>query len=212
MYPVASPAMLQKAVKHLYKYDPLLAPIITHAGQCDIAPHTQYYQRLVESIIGQQLSVKAAAAIRKRFVDMFGGIFPSPESILEKTIEELRTSGLSSAKARYIQDLTMHVLEGSLTFDTIDRLSNEEIIKKLTAVKGIGEWTAHMFMMFCMGRLDILPIGDLGIKNGIMKLYGFESLPTPEQVRKTAENYHWHPYESVASWYIWHSLDNQPTP
>ncbi len=210
MYTVATPKLLKEAAVYLASQDRFLAPIISSAGISDIRPHINYYQKLVESIIGQQLSVKAAASIRKRFVGLFNDTFPQPEAILEKSVEDLRTAGLSNAKARYIQDLALHVIEGTLTFETIDSLSNDAVIAKLTAVKGIGEWTAHMFMMFCMGRLDILPVGDLGIKNGIMKLYGFDTLPTPEQVRETAVKYHWHPYETVASWYIWHSLDNAP--
>jgi len=211
MYQTANKETLQKAVNHLVKQDSFLAAIIASAGPSDITPHKNYYQELVDSIIGQQLSVKAAHSIRTRFYALFGGNkLPEPEEILSKSVEELRSAGLSGAKARYVQDLALHVLEGRLKFDEIDSLSNEEVIKELTAVKGIGEWTAHMFMMFCMGRLDVLPVGDLGIKNGIMKLYGFEALPTPEQVREIAVKYSWHPYETVASWYIWHSLDNKP--
>ena len=211
MQTIASPETLEKAAAYLTKHDPYLAAVIAKAGPSDIAPHTNYYQELVDSIIGQQLSVKAARSIRARFYALFGGNqLPKPEQILGSTIEELRGSGLSNAKARYIQDLALHVLEGKLKFSSIDSLSNEAVIAELTAVKGIGEWTAHMFMMFCMGRLDILPVGDLGIKNGVMKLYGLDKLPTPEIIQGIAEKYSWHPYETVASWYIWHSLDNKP--
>ena len=136
--------------------------------------HTNYYQELVSSIISQQLSVKAAAAIEGRFKALFDGKFPSPEQILEHDIEEYRAVGLSRPKARYIQDLALKVIEGEVAFDSLDSLSNEEIIAELTKVKGIGEWTVHMFLMFCMARLDVLPHGDLGIRNGITKLYGFE--------------------------------------
>jgi len=207
---IASPKTLTAAIKYLRANDPILKEVIESYGKCDITPHVNYYQELVESIIGQQLSTKAGAAIRKRFTELFGGMFPRPEAILEKSIEELRSAGLSGAKARYIQDLALHVVEGRLKFNKIDSFSNEEVIKELTAVKGIGEWTAHMFMMFCMGRLDILPVGDLGIRNGVMKLYGLKSLPDAEQIRDIATQYSWHPYESVAAWYIWQSLDNSP--
>ena len=211
MYRVANSSILRTAAAYLTEHDPYLAPIIAQAGLATFEPHTNYYQALVDSIIGQQLSVKAARSIRGRFYELFGGeTLPAPEQILEKSIEELRAVGFSGAKARYVQDLALHVLEGKLKFDEFDTLSNEGIINELTSVKGVGEWTAHMFMMFCMGRLDILPIGDLGIKNGIMKLYGFDAVPTQEQVRETAVKYNWHPYETVASWYIWRSLDNQP--
>ncbi|MDB5182665.1 MAG: DNA-3-methyladenine glycosylase [Candidatus Saccharibacteria bacterium] len=210
MHQLANPQSLQEAADHLSRHDPFLAPTIARAGICDIVPHDRYYQRLVESIIGQQLSVKAASSIRNRFVELFDGVFPAPGLILEKSVEELRSVGLSGAKVRYIQDLSLQVLEKKLVFDNFDQLSNDEIIKELTAVKGVGEWTAHMFMMFSMGRLEILPVGDLGIKNGIMKLYGLKKLPTTDEIKKIAKKYHWHPYETVASWYVWHSLDNKP--
>jgi DNA-3-methyladenine glycosylase II len=164
----------------------------------------------VNSIIGQQLCVKAAATIRQRFVDLFGGAFPAPEQILGRDIEELRSVGLSRPKARYVQDLAQHIVDGTVRFDTIDQLSNDEIIAELTAVKGVGEWTVHMFLLFCMGRLDVLPTGDLGIRSGIKKLYGMDELPSPDEVRLVAKENDWHPYESVASWYVWHSLDNAP--
>jgi DNA-3-methyladenine glycosylase II len=207
---IASKKSLLLASKHLATNDPVLKTVIDRFGVCVIEPHTNYYQELVESIIGQQLSVKAGAAIRKRFVALFGGTFPKPEAILEKPVEELRTAGLSGAKAGYIRDIARRVIEGSLKFDTIDSLSNEEVITELTAVKGIGVWTAHMFMMFCMGRLDILPVGDLGIKNGIMRLYRLPVIPTPGQMLSIAVQGSWTPYQSVAAWYIWQSLDNAP--
>jgi len=188
----------------------VLAPIIAAAGPCTIRPHKNYYQELVESIISQQLSVKAAASILKRFVALFGDEFPSPQHILTKDIDTYRTVGLSRGKAAYIRDLAQHVIDGRVKFDHLDTLSNDEAIAELTAVKGIGEWTAHMFMMFCMGRLDILAHGDLGIKNGIQKLYGLDHQPTAQEVMDVAKKRKWHPYESVACWYIWHSLDNKP--
>lgn len=205
---IASQTSLKKAADYLSAADPLLAPIISRHGPCTIQPHEDYYQELVESIIGQQLSVKAARSIRAKFVALFDGVFPEPRQILDKPIEELRTAGLSNAKARYIQDLAAHVLDGTVKLDILNTLSNDEIVRELTTVKGIGEWTAHMFLMFCMGRLDILPHGDLGIKTGIQKLYGLDHLPTPTEVQELALECHWAPYQSVASWYIWKSLDN----
>ncbi len=200
-----------KALAHLSQADPILAGIIAGTDKLpSLQPHTNYYEALVDSIISQQLSVKAAASIGARFKELFDGHFPTPAEILSKDIETLRSVGLSRPKARYIQDLAQHIIEGEIRFDTIDSLSNGEVIAELTQVKGIGEWTAHMFLMFCMGRLDVLPIGDLGIRNGVKKLYGFEAIPTPEEISLVARENNWHPYESVASWYIWHSLDNKP--
>jgi DNA-3-methyladenine glycosylase II len=200
----------RKAAQHLQKYDAKLKPIIDAAGLCTIEPHQDYYAALVNSIIGQQLSTKAAAAIKRRFQDLFGGKFPAPAEILEKSVEELRAIGFSNAKAGYVQDLARHIIDGRVRFDKITRQSNQEIIADLTDVKGIGEWTVHMFLMFCVGRLDVLPVGDLGIRNGIRKLYGFADAPTPQQVQEIAGQNHWHPYESAASWYVWRSLDNTP--
>lgn len=203
----------EAAAAHLSANDPALAPIIERAGPSTMRPHRNYYQELVDSIISQQLSVKAAATIERRFSELFelkDGAMPSPEQILTKDIDELRAAGLSRGKAAYVRDLAQRIADGKLQFDQMDRKSNEEIIAELTAVKGIGTWTAHMFLMFCMGRLDVLPVGDLGIRNGVRKLYELDYLPTPDDIIGIAEKYHWHPYESVAAWYIWHSLDNKP--
>jgi DNA-3-methyladenine glycosylase II len=198
------------AANYLSQQDAVLAPIIDATGLCTLRPHKQYYRELVESIIGQQLSVKAAAAIEKRFIVLFGGKFPKPEQILQVSIEQLREIGFSRPKAGYVQDLAQKVLDGAVKFDHFDRLPNSEIMRELVSVKGIGEWTAHMFLMFCMGRMDVLPVGDLGIRNSMQRLYNLPDVPTPEQIIEIAESNHWHPYESVASWYIWKSLDNQP--
>jgi DNA-3-methyladenine glycosylase II len=198
------------AVEHLTKHDPVLAPVIAERGICTIRPHTDYYQELVDSIISQQLSVKAAAAIEGRFREMFDGHFPSPKEILTKTPDELRAIGFSYAKAKYVQDLAQKILNDEVHFDRLDAMTNEEVVAELTVVKGIGEWTAHMFLMFCMGRSDVLPVGDLGIKNGMRALYGFDAAPTTEEMQKIAEKHNWHPYESIASWYVWASLDNKP--
>ncbi len=206
-----SEAVARAAAAHLSDVDPVLRPIITQAGLCTIRPHTDYYRELVESIIGQQLSVKAAATIRRRFCALFAcEAVPPPQDILTKDIDELRSAGLSRGKAMYVRDLAQHVVDGKVRFDHLDGLSNDEVIAELTAVKGIGVWTAHMFLMFCMGRTDVLPTGDLGIRNGIRKLYGLAELPAPTEITELAAAHHWHPYESVASWYVWHSLDNMP--
>jgi DNA-3-methyladenine glycosylase II len=203
-------ASARQAAEHLTKNDPLLAPIIRSAGPCSIRPHKNYYQELVESIVSQQLSIKAAATILKRFIELFGGEFPAPDQILEKDVEELRSVGLSRGKATYVRDLAQHVVDGKVKLDHLDSLSNDQVIAELTAVKGIGEWTAHMFMMFCMGRMDILAHGDLGIKNGVQKLYGIKTLPDAAVIQNIAKKNHWNPYETVACWYIWKSIDNSP--
>jgi DNA-3-methyladenine glycosylase II len=207
---IASDETIKAAITHLAQQDTVLAAAIKRAGPCTIRPHKNYYQELVDSIISQQLSIKAAATIFKRFKELFGGSFPTPEQILTKEIDELRSVGLSRGKAMYVRDLARHIVDGQLKFGHLDSLSNEEVIAELTAVKGIGEWTAHMFMMFCMGRLDVLAHGDLGIKNGVRKLYGLDHQPTALEVVDIAKQNHWHPYETVACWYVWHAVDDIP--
>lgn len=198
------------AAEHLQQSDTKLAPIVKQYGLCPIRAHKEYYRALVGEIIGQQLSVKAAASIRKRFELLFGDSFPEPEAILQKSVEELRSVGLSNAKAKYIQDLAQHIIDGKLQFDHLDDLPNEAVTLELTDVKGIGEWTAHMFLMFCMGRSDVLAYGDLGIRNAVKKLYGIDHAPSPQEVEEIAKTNQWHPYETIACWYLWQSLENMP--
>ena len=200
---------LQQGTDWLSGHDVRLSELIARYPLPDFAPHQNYYQELVNSIISQQLSVKAAATIFGRFVDHFGH-FPSPDKIIQTKPEPLRACGLSFQKIRYIQDLAMHILDGTVKFDHLDSLSNEEVIAELTAVKGIGEWTVHMFLIFCMGRLDVLATGDLGVRTAIGRLYELPNLPKPAEMQAVADSNHWHPYESIACWYLWQSLDNAP--
>lgn len=202
-------AAVAAATTHL-SADPVLAPVIAKHGLFTPVPHTDYYWELVGSIIGQQLSVKAARTIEGRFLELFGGKQPAPHDILNKSVDELRAVGLSRNKAMYVLDLAKHIQDGQLQLERIAELSNDEIIKELTAVKGIGVWTAHMFLIFALGRLDVLPVGDLGIRSGIQKLYGFDHLPTPAEIEALAVKNNWHPYESIACWYVWQALDNAP--
>jgi DNA-3-methyladenine glycosylase II len=197
---------LKAAVAHLAAHDPIMAKAITAMGLPTFTPHADYYRELVGSIISQQLSIKAAATIEKRFLALFDGV-PGPQQILAKSVDELRAVGMSNAKATYVRDLATHVQQGTLHINRLPDLNNQEIIKELTAVKGIGEWTAHMFMIFALGRLDVLPVGDLGFKNGVKKLYNLPAVPTPKEVTAIAKKNHWHPYESVATWYAWQSLN-----
>ncbi|MFZ1301211.1 MAG: DNA-3-methyladenine glycosylase [Candidatus Microsaccharimonas sp.] len=207
---LASAENFQKAANHLQTHDHILGAVIASAPLPTFVPHKNYYQELVESIVSQQLSVKAAATILKRFKELFTSEFPTPEDILATDIEEMRAVGLSRQKASYIKDLAARVLDGSVQFSHLDSLTNQEIIDELVQIKGVGVWTVHMFLLFCMGRLDVLPTGDLGIKNGIQKLYALPEKPSPEDIQTIASDNHWHPYESIASWYVWHSLDNKP--
>jgi DNA-3-methyladenine glycosylase II len=201
---------LRAGVQYLAEHDEKLRPYTLLFPVPTFSPHIEHYQELVESIISQQLSVKAAATITARFVDLFGGTFPSPQQILEKDLETLRSVGLSGQKASYIRDLAEHVIAGSLTFERLENQSNKEIITMLTAVKGIGEWTAHMFLIFSLGRLDVLAHGDLGVKNAARQLYDLESQPDKTVLEHLAKTHGWQGNESIACWYLWKSLDNEP--
>ncbi len=199
---------LEVGIAYIAEHDARLASVIEIYPQPTFRPHTDYYRELVESIISQQLSVKAAATIYKRFIDSFGHI-PEPAEILARDDTELRAVGLSGQKTRYIKDLADKVLSDDVRFDHLDQLSNEAIASQLTSVKGVGEWTVHMFLIFCMGRLDVLPTGDLGIKNAVQRVYQLDTPPTPEQMHAIAKENNWSPYESIASWYLWQSLNNK---
>lgn len=201
---------MDNALDHLSHSDTILQDLIRRYPAPEIHPHTNYYQELVDSIISQQLSVKAAAAIETRFKALYGDNFPTPDQIIDADIETLRNVGISRPKAHYIQDLASKIKDGSLDFSHFSTSSNQNIIAALTNVKGIGEWTAHMFLIFCMGRLDVLPFGDLGIRNGIAKLYSFDHVPDAREITALAKQHGWDPYESVVSWYVWQSLENKP--
>jgi DNA-3-methyladenine glycosylase II len=201
---------LRAAEKYLSKNDKKLAPIIAASGPCRIKPHTDHYGELVGSIVGQQLSTKAAATIWRRVLDLFDVKMPTPEQLIQVEDQKLRDAGLSWAKVRYVKDLAEHVLDKRLDLDHVATMPNEQLIEQLTAVKGLGEWSAHMFMMFGLGRLDILPVGDLGVRKAVMNLYNLKQMPDPARIVTISNKNNWHPYESVAAWYLWQSLDNNP--
>jgi DNA-3-methyladenine glycosylase II len=200
---------LSIAIAHLTAHDPIMARLIASHPEPSFIKHPHYYRELMSSIISQQLSVKAAATIEQRFIALFGH-FPVPVEVMTKTIEELRMIGLSRQKASYIIAIAEHARDFPDAFLRLDDLDNDTIIDELIAIKGVGVWTVHMFLMFCMARLDVLPTGDLGIKRAVQRAYELPLLPTPEQVAAIAKQRQWHPYESVASRYLWLSLDNMP--
>lgn len=200
---------LSIALAHLTAHDPIMAELIARHPEPVFTKHPHYYRELMSSIIGQQLSVKAAAMIRQRFVDLYGH-FPAPDEVLATPLEELRTIGLSRQKAAYLVAIAEHARDKRVDFSRLDRLNDHEIMTELTAIKGVGTWTVHMFLMFCMARLDVLPVGDLGIRRAIERAYQLPGLPTEQQVAAVAEQRGWHPYASVASRYLWLSLDNAP--
>lgn len=202
---------LSAAIAHLTKHDRIMAQLITAHPAPAFEKHSHYYRELMSSIISQQLSVKAAATIEQRFIGLFGH-FPEPEEVFSTTIEKMRAIGLSRQKASYIIAIAEHARDFPDAFLKLDDLENDHIIRELTAIKGVGVWTVHMFLMFCMARLDVLPSGDLGIKRAIERAYDLPLLPTPEQVESLCVERGWHPYASVASRYLWLSLDNAPVP
>jgi DNA-3-methyladenine glycosylase II len=166
------------------------------------------YGALLRSIVGQQLSTKAAATIYGRMLELFGGHAPSPKQLLAVDPDKIRAAGLSRPKISYLRDLADHVEKGELELEHLDELPDEEVIEQLTAVKGIGEWSAHMFLMFHLGRPDVLPVGDQGIRRAVQVQYRLRKIPDPKRLETIARP--WRPYRTLACLYLWSSLDNKP--
>ena len=168
-----------------------------------------HYGALVRSIVGQQLSVAAAKAIYGRLLERFGGRPPTPQEVLAQNEEELRAAaGLSRAKVGFLRSLAEHVVAGELELDRVARLADAEIVAELCTVRGIGEWSAHMFLMFQLERPDVLAVGDLGVRRAAQLAYGLPSLPSADDLRALAEP--WRPHRTLACRYLWRSLDNEP--
>ena len=204
-----------KAIAHLRDADPVLREVIDSLGPEGLGdpqrgrPATDHYGALVRSIVGQQLSTKAARAIYGRLSDRYGGRAPTPAEVLAEDPEELRAAaGLSRAKASFLRSLAEHVLDGSLDLERLDELSDDQVIAELTAVKGLGEWTSHMFLMFHLQRPDVLAVGDLGIRKAVMIRYGLDALPAPAELEELGER--WRPCRTLACLYLWRSLDAVP--
>jgi DNA-3-methyladenine glycosylase II len=202
------------AVAALRAADPVLARVIDEVGpdgpgDLGVTRSSDRYGALVRSIVGQQLSTRSAQAIYGRLTDRFGGRTPTPVEVLEDDPDELRQSvGLSHAKGAYLRSLAEHVLDGSLDLEHLDRLPDEDVIAALTAVRGIGPWSADMFLIFRLGRPDVLPVGDLGIRRAFMLHYGLPELPSAAEMERIAEP--WRPYRTLASLYLWRSLQATP--
>ncbi|HXT49283.1 MAG TPA: DNA-3-methyladenine glycosylase [Gemmatimonadaceae bacterium] len=201
---------LRAAVRHLKRSDPVLAAVIERVGPCRYTPRAtgSHLDALVRAIIGQQLSTKAASTIHSRVVALIDAEQPLPEHWLALDDPAMRAAGLSRQKIAYIRDLARHVHDGSLPVSHLAELDDDEVIRDLTAVKGIGVWTAQMFLMFRLNRPDILPVLDLGIRNAIKRAYGMRKEPTAKRMHALAKP--WAPYRSVASWYLWQSLELPP--
>lgn len=203
-----SSALGRKAIAHLRKVDPALGEVIDRIGPYKGWPsgNGTHFDAVARSIVFQQLSGKAAGTIHGRFQGLYGGRTPHPEELATTSDEQLRSIGLSRQKSAYLKDLGARVASGQLPIETLHELTDEEIITALTQVKGIGRWTAQMFLMFRLGRLDVLPDLDLGIQKGMQKAYRLRKLPTPERVKKIGAK--WAPYRSIGSWYMWRLLDS----
>lgn len=197
----------RKAINHLRSVDPVMADVITRVGRCTLEPRTEWthFDALVRSIVFQQLSGKAAATIHGRVLTLIGDGAEAPKRIIATPHEALRSAGLSTAKANYVRNLAEHVLDGSLPVESLHELTDDEVIAALTQVKGIGRWSAQMFLMFRLGRPDVLPELDLGVQKGIQKAYRLRKLPTPAQVLRRGAK--WAPYRTIGSWYMWRVLE-----
>ena len=182
----------------------MLAKIIDRVGEYAMQYHEPTFRALVRSIVFQQLHGKAARTIFDRLLTKAGGEI-TPESILKLRPAQMRSVGLSKQKLTYIRDLAGKTRDGVVEFSKFPQMSEEEIIAELTLVKGVGEWTAHMFLMFALRRPNVLPTGDYGVRNAMRKAYGMKVMPKPRTMQRIAKG--WHPYCSIASWYMWRSLD-----
>ncbi len=209
--------MSAKARAALAKSDPTMAALMKRVGKIDLETRLRRrseerpgdaYGALLRAIVGQQLSTKAARTIYLRVLDRFGGATPSPEQLLEASEADLRAAGLSGRKVEYIQDLARHVISGELELDRLGELGDEEAIAEIVAVRGLGQWTAEMFLLFHLERPDVLSGGDLGIRKAVQNEYGLEEMPPPAQVLEIGEA--WRPHRSLASLYLWESLAAAP--
>jgi DNA-3-methyladenine glycosylase II len=212
---VTAGAAPDAALGHLRAADPVLARLLDERGPPDLrrdpsrpAPG-DHYGALVRSIVGQQLSVLAARSIYRRLVEFFGGHTPSPQEVLAADPDEMRlAAGLSRAKTTFLRSLAEHVLSGALELERLDDLPDEEVMAELVAVKGIGAWSAHMFLMFQLERPDVLAVGDLGIRRAVERAYGLDALPGAAELEALGEP--WRPYRTMACRILWRSLGNAP--
>jgi DNA-3-methyladenine glycosylase II len=197
----------RKALERLNLSDPVLAAVIAKVGPCGMEFRPPEFHSLAEAIVYQQLNGKAAVTIFKRFAALAGDPL-TPEGILKLTDQQMRSAGLSKQKTSYLQDMSERARRGDLDFSRLHEFTDEEVIAHLTQVKGVGVWTAHMFLMFTLKRPNVLPTGDFGIRMAMKKLYRKRKMPTPEQMAKIAKA--WEPHRSVACWYLWRSLEAKP--
>lgn len=195
------------AVRHLKRSDRTMARLIESVGPCRFRPHTDHshFHHLARAIVYQQLSSRAAATIFGRVQALCGGATLEPRAVLASGERSLRAAGLSQRKAAYLRDLAGHVLSGRLQLESVERMADSAVIEALTAVRGIGVWSAQMFLMFRLGRPDVLPALDLGIRKAVRRAYRLRAMPAPRHVQRIGAP--WSPYATIACWYLWRSLD-----
>jgi DNA-3-methyladenine glycosylase II len=198
-----------KARRHLARRDPVLKKVIATVGPCTLTPLPDGFAALARSIISQQISTKAAASIRARLEQSLAPRGLVPHAILASSVEGLRAAGLSAAKTASLRDLAERVHTGTLPLKRLHKMSDEEVIEQLVPVRGIGRWTAQMFLIFSLGRLDVLPVADLGLRVGVQKQYGLSEPPGKTDLEELAKP--WEPYRSIATWYFWRSLAAVPS-
>ena len=185
--------------------DKKLKKIISSVGECNIRTISNPFEALVEAIITQQISDSAGKSISLKFKNLFGKKYPTPSDVAKLTIEQIKSVGLSRMKAEYIFDISQMIVDKKLDFKIFKKMSNDEIISELTKIRGIGRWTAEMYLIFALGRKDVFPLGDLGLINGIKKLYELENPSTDEILEITNS---WIPYRTIGTWYIWRGVKN----
>ena len=200
-----SAATWRPAIRHLRAQDPILGQVISRVGPCQLKPKRHRFRILLGAIIGQQISTSAAQTIRQRVERLVRPGVPTPSKMAKIADSQLRSAGLSRQKVSYVRDLVDQSLAGNIHYRDFSRMTDREVIQNLVQVKGIGEWTAQMFLIFHLGRLDVLPVGDLGVRNGFRDAYGLDDLPNNETMERIAEP--WKPYRSIGAWYLWRFKD-----
>jgi len=202
------PDLLETARRSLRRRDPVLGAVIRRVGPCGMRPRGDPYRYLLRSVVYQQLAGAAAAAIAGRLRRHFGGRYPRPEVLLAARDADLRSAGLSRQKIATLQAVAAAFADGTLSNRGLRRMADDEVVEAVTRIKGIGEWTAHMILMFSLGSPDVLPVGDYGVRKGAQHLYGLPALPRRAELEALGER--WRPYRSVAAWYLWRSAEGAP--
>jgi DNA-3-methyladenine glycosylase II len=193
------------ARKHLARVDPVMRDIVRVVGPYELEARGEPYQALLRSILYQQLAGPAAAAIERRLLALFDARIPTPDELLTLSDDHFRAAGVSRQKAGYMRSLAEHFLSGVLSDRVLKLASDDDVIEHVTQVKGIGRWTADMLLLFCLGRPDVLPVGDLGVRSSMRHAYGLDELPKPAEMEAIAES--WRPYRSAGTWYLWRRTD-----